>query len=127
MARSTRGFTHDELAGADLAYEEQRIAIWVRQANGGGDGRQFGVCEDTSPATLIPDWVQDGLLVSGFVLETLARQYGLIAAEAADDLSHPCVRCARHTYGPTGTLCDECAAHLAGDMEQGGGWSPRED
>lgn len=25
MARSTRGFTHDELAGADLAYEEQRI------------------------------------------------------------------------------------------------------
>ena len=101
--------------------------IWVRVASGGGEGAAFGITEDASPATLLPDWVQDGLLVSGFVLETLARQYGLIAAEAADDLSHPCVRCARNTYGPTGTLCDECAAYLAGDMEQGGGWSPRED
>ena len=37
--------------------------IWVRVASGGGEGAAFGITEDASPATLLPDWVQDGLLV----------------------------------------------------------------
>ena len=103
-----------------------------RLAYGDGDGAAFGLLEDQSPVTLIPDSIEPGALVLADVLMRLTQNYGSEVAFIVDELNGPCESCARNTYG--GGKCVECEARdtigpLVDEQttEQAGAFSPRCD
>lgn len=105
-----------------------------RLAYGGGEGTALGLLEEQSPVTLVPDWVLPGTLILAPVLERITEDYGRHVAFVVDDLSEPCVVCARNTY--LGGTCFECSERLdalvfnvepALALEKTGAFSPRCD
>lgn len=106
----------------------------TRLAYGGGEGIAFGLQPDQSPVSLVPDWIIPGTLVLAPVLTRLSADYGRDVALVVDELSAPCLDCARNTY--LGDLCFECEERHdalayniepAMALERAGAFNPRED
>ena len=87
----------------------------ARLAYGGGDGATFGLLEDQSVETLIPDWIKPGSPVTAFTLSFIVTNYGTAAARAVNDASGPCPDCGLHTFGAV--KCRACAPQP--DAEEG--------
>ena len=103
-------------------------------AYGGGEGLAFGLLEEQSPATLIPDWVRPSALILAPTLARITEDYGRDVALIVDELSGPCLDCGRNTY--SADLCFDCQerhdalAHNiepAIALERAGTFSPREE
>jgi len=99
-----------------------------------GEGVAFGLLEDQSPVTLIPDWILPGTLILAPTLARLTEDYGRDVALVVDELSEPCELCARNTY--LGDVCFECTERMdalvyniepALALERSGAFSPRCD
>jgi hypothetical protein len=109
------------------------VRVLQDEERGGGEGFAWGLPEEQSPMTLIPDWMIPGTLVLAPVLERIASDYGRDVAFVVDSLSAPCERCARNTY--RGGLCIECEEYVdaragiepAMVLERSGAFSPRCD
>ena len=74
-----------------------------------GEGAAFGLIEELSPMTLIPDCITDGQRVNAFVLMRVARDYGTESAEALDAATYPCPICGMAFYSLDGWgICERC-------------------
>ena len=109
----------------DWERDEWLSRRWDREAAARGEGIRWGLMADQSPATLIPDTITPGALILAPVLSQLAEDYGRDVAFVVDQMSEPCLFCARNTYNAE--VCDDCAARLDGDLEQAGTFNPREE
>jgi hypothetical protein len=81
------------------------VRVLQDEERGGGEGFAWGLPEDRSPMSAIPDWVIPGTLVLAPVLERITSDYGRDVAFVVDSLSAPCAHCARNAYRG---LCFEC-------------------
>ena len=130
MAYSLRGFEHEDWEQADIWWDSRADRI----ATGGGEGVAFGLLVEQSPATLVPDWVLPGTLILAPTLARITEDYGRDVALMVDDLSGPCLSCARNTY--LADICFDCQERIdalahniepAVALERAGTFNPRED
>jgi hypothetical protein len=75
----------------------------------GGEGVAFGLSEQVSPMTLIPDCIHDGQRVNAFVLMRIDTDYSPESARALDAATYPCPMCglafcSREGWG----ICEVC-------------------
>jgi len=112
----------------------------ARLAYGGGDGATFGLLEDQSVESLIPDCIEPGQRVNAFTLCRVVDDYSVLAAQALDDALKPCPLCGLAFYPGKGEwgLCDVCDGGGSDAtlrtvtidevaLEQAGAFSPRCD
>jgi ribosomal protein L37AE/L43A len=106
-----------------------------------GEGVAFGLSEQVSPQTMIPDEITDGQRVNAFVLAHIADEYGVASVRALDAALYPCPLCGMAFYSREGWgICDRCDSEDGGDdgglvtihdqavrLELAGAYSPRCD
>ena len=105
-----------------------------RLAYGGGESVAFGLLEEQSPVTLVPDWIIPSALILAPTLARLTEDYGRDVAFIVDELSGPCLDCGRNTY--LTDVCFECQERIdalayniepAIALERAGTFNPRCD
>ena len=105
-----------------------------------GEGVAFGLVEEVSPMSLIPDCITDGQRVNAFVLMRVHEDYGAESAQALDAATYPCPLCGLAFYSEADWgICERCeldSAEAAGlvtihdhevRLELSGAYTPRCD